>query len=273
MSTRPAAVKRYFEDGGNVAECRARKGMPRPARPVAPFFPGVTPVTRPGPGVPILPRIKGRLCPRAQGQGSDGHEEFQEQATHDISAAGGDRRRAADCLRDADLSAHQSLEATAKASTSLPDQASALKPFDDQLAALTAFAAREDLAVAQYWTTVRDAHFMNLIALDVETDRRNTLGRFIDDRLRELAGRPDVDPDLVRARQSAINLAGPRRPRRGHTSRALPGKRTGGPTARSLLPGGDGRSGFGGFCTPSRRCPPANHLPLDWTCLRELEAL
>jgi len=96
-------------------------------------------------------------------------------------------------------------KATAKASTSLPDQASALKPFDDQLAALTAFAAREDIAVAEYWTTVRESHFMNLIALDVETDRRHTLGRVIGTRLEELAGRQDVDPDLVRTRQSAID--------------------------------------------------------------------
>jgi hypothetical protein len=87
--------------------------------------------------------------------------------------------------------------ATAKASTSLPDTATALKPFDDQFAALTAFAAREDLAVAQYWTTVRDAHFQQILALDVETDRRAALRQLIDNRLAELIGSDANNPTIT----------------------------------------------------------------------------
>jgi len=96
-------------------------------------------------------------------------------------------------------------KATAKAATSLPDQATALKPFDDQLTALAAFAAREDLAVAQYWTTVRDAHFMRLIAMS-ERERSETLLRRINDRLDTLIGDPSAaDPRLIARRQLAID--------------------------------------------------------------------
>jgi hypothetical protein len=54
---------------------------------------------------------------------------------------------------------------TAKAAGALPDDAAALKPFDDQLAILAAFADKENLAVAGYWTTLRDFHFAGIIAL------------------------------------------------------------------------------------------------------------
>jgi hypothetical protein len=73
---------------------------------------------------------------------------------------------------------------TAKAHEALAGVAP-LKPFDDQLANLEAFAQREDLAVAEYWTGVRDKDFTSLLA-HPEDKRPGILRGLIDDRLHRL---------------------------------------------------------------------------------------
>lgn len=68
-----------------------------------------------------------------------------------------------------------------------------LKPFDDQLANLKEFAGREDLAVANYWTSVRDKHLMSLLALpDIRRDAQMNL--FANKRLADLLGRDQATP-------------------------------------------------------------------------------
>ena len=83
-----------------------------------------------------------------------------------------------------------SLEATtAKAAAAMPAEAAAMKPFDEQLSNLSAFAGREDLGVARYWTDVRDAHFVRLIAMDGGTDRRDGIAKQVERRLEQVLGR------------------------------------------------------------------------------------
>ena len=73
-------------------------------------------------------------------------------------------------------------KATAAASDTLPSEADALKPFDDQLTNMDTFAAQEDLSVARYWAGVRDGHLARLIALD-QSARLGRLANQIDSRL------------------------------------------------------------------------------------------
>ena len=63
--------------------------------------------------------------------------------------------------------------------------ASPLKPFDDQLANLEAFAKREDLAVADYWAAVRDKHFNAALAYD-SAERKSAMEEYIGIRLGQL---------------------------------------------------------------------------------------
>lgn len=95
---------------------------------------------------------------------------------------------------------------TAKAHEALAG-ATPLKPFDDQLANLEAFAQREDLAVADFWTAARDAHLNGLIAAGDEGIRRRMPGE-VSKRYGALVG--GVDPErietlreeLIRAREA-----------------------------------------------------------------------
>jgi hypothetical protein len=66
-----------------------------------------------------------------------------------------------------------------------------LKPFDDQLANLEQFAQREDLAVADYWTAVRDAHFDALLT-EGDSGLQGQMKIYVADRLQILM--PD-DPN------------------------------------------------------------------------------
>jgi len=67
----------------------------------------------------------------------------------------------------------------------------ALQPFDDQLAKLSEFAAREDLTVANYWTSVRDKNVLGLVALP-DARRDAQLRSFAAERLEVLLGRGNV---------------------------------------------------------------------------------
>ncbi len=66
-----------------------------------------------------------------------------------------------------------------------------LKPFDDQLANLEAFAQREDLAAAEFWAGVRDKHFNAYLSLG-EDGRIDFMGKYIWARLPALT--TDTDP-------------------------------------------------------------------------------
>ena len=79
-------------------------------------------------------------------------------------------------------------KATDAAATAFPDQATALKPFDDQLANLTAFAPQEDLVVAQYWASVRDQQMTYAIGAPDTTTGAKLLSDDVDRRLATLLG-------------------------------------------------------------------------------------
>lgn len=74
-----------------------------------------------------------------------------------------------------------------------------LKPFDDQLANLEAFAQREDQGVAEYWTAVRDAHFDGVLLPDTK-NRESRMRTNIDKRLAILVGPGPTDKTLARVR-------------------------------------------------------------------------
>jgi len=93
-------------------------------------------------------------------------------------------------------------QATAASADAMPDAATALKPFDDQLANLGAFAGREDLAVARYWTGTRDADVARILAQRDVVVQRRMLASSIGRRLQSLAG--SADP---RAGRSWLELA------------------------------------------------------------------
>lgn len=82
-----------------------------------------------------------------------------------------------------------------------------LKPFDDQLANLEAFAKREDLAVAKYWVAARDAHFSGLLTTP-EANLQREMEHYVDERLGILIGSGGLDADdaadLPEARDDAI---------------------------------------------------------------------
>jgi hypothetical protein len=73
-----------------------------------------------------------------------------------------------------------------------------LKPFDDQLANLEAFAAREDQGVADYWTAVRDTHFDGLLTAG-DAGLRSEMKFYVDERLAVLLGSRSVDPVMRRS--------------------------------------------------------------------------
>lgn len=82
-----------------------------------------------------------------------------------------------------------SLEAsTSKAAAAWPSEADTLKPFDDQLANLATFADTEDLAAAKFWTTFRDEHFTQIIAVSSRAQQQVIVRRQIDKRLDALLG-------------------------------------------------------------------------------------
>ena len=81
-------------------------------------------------------------------------------------------------------------QATAASASAMPDAATALKPFDDQLANLSAFAAREDLGVARYWSAVRDGEVARILAQRDPGVQRRLLGASVDRRLQSLGGSP-----------------------------------------------------------------------------------
>lgn len=77
-----------------------------------------------------------------------------------------------------------------------------LKPFDDQLANLDAFAKREDQGVADYWAAVRDAHFSGLLTAGDAALRRE-MQAYVGNRLAVLIGTGSSDP-AMRARIAAL---------------------------------------------------------------------
>lgn len=79
-------------------------------------------------------------------------------------------------------------KATAASADAMPDAATALKPFDDQLANLNAFAARENLGVAGYWTATRDGDIARILAQRDPTVQRRQLTVSVNRRLQTLAG-------------------------------------------------------------------------------------
>lgn len=79
-------------------------------------------------------------------------------------------------------------KSTDAAATAFPDQATALKPFDDQLANLAAFAPQEDLAVAQYWASVRDQQMTYAIGPPGPAEGTKLLSDDIERRLVTLVG-------------------------------------------------------------------------------------
>ena len=72
----------------------------------------------------------------------------------------------------------------------------ALQPFDDQLTNLDEFAGREDLAVADYWASVRDKNVLGLVALP-DARRDPQMKYFAEKRLTELLGSGNVKAQNV----------------------------------------------------------------------------